>query len=144
MGLPYGFNPNVKLGKFLGRSIFYLIDCWCAITLTNPMLRNLITAAVTPFEPNILKSVSLFGLMGFSSLLAVSQDILLLITLHIYAIYFAFASLYQFLLCLIQTLLRLYRGIKYNVLSQVSLLFPNLSSAWIATTTVERSSSLAY
>jgi hypothetical protein len=92
-------------GKKIGGAIIACIDFW-----------EHITTVLTPFEPTITVAVGLVGAGGFSLLLAMATDVLVLATVHIYALYSQFAWLHSMQLSVLASFWKLFRGRKHNVL----------------------------
>jgi phosphatidylinositol glycan class Q protein len=105
MGVPAGLKLNQPLAQFLGKFFLYHIFLWKAYL-----------KALEPFAAMVLSSACLTGILGVSVLLTVVQDILSMMTLHIYCFYVYAARLYNLQMYALSSLWRLFRGKKRNVL----------------------------
>lgn len=105
MGLPAGLKLNHFAGKKIGGAVLSCISFW-----------EYVTTFLTPFEPAIVVVVGMFGLGGFSLLLAVASDVLELATIHLFTLYAQFAWLHNRQMGLLGSLWKLFRGKKQNVL----------------------------
>lgn len=105
MGLPAGFKPNPNLDNFLGHLMLDIIWLW-----------NFITTELTQYEGIMFRYFGLCGVMGINIQLAICHDVLFFCSTHIFILYTVFAVVYKHLLEMFGTLMRLFRGKKYNVL----------------------------
>lgn len=107
MGAPAGLKLNSQLTHFLGKFFQYHIYLWTGyLYILRPVL-----------EPLLYYS-SMAGVLGFTVQVALFQDILSTMTIHIYCFYVYAARLYQLQLYALASLWRLFRGKKWNVLRQ--------------------------
>jgi phosphatidylinositol glycan class Q protein len=107
MGLPAGFKPNPNLDNFLGNFIIDQIKLW-----------NYVTTKITLIEPFVVVSIGLSGFLGASVFLAVCHDVLFFCSAYIFLVYTLIAAAYKHLLLMMGTLVRLFRGKKYNIISK--------------------------
>ena len=105
LGFPAGFKPNENLGIFLGNIVLTMIDKW-----------NLIATLLNHMRIAIVVFVSTFGILGLSVMGAAVNDVLFLCCIWLLAIYYVVARIYNYTLKMMQTLFRLFRGKKFNVL----------------------------
>lgn len=105
MGLPAGFKPNPNLDNFLGHLMLDIIWLW-----------NFITTELTHYEATMIRYFGFCGVMGINIQLAICHDVLFFCSTHIFILYTVFAVVYKYLLEMFGTLMRLFRGKKYNVL----------------------------
>lgn len=105
MGLPAGFKPNPNLDNFLGNLNLDIIGLW-----------NFVTTELTVLEPIIMRYFSYFGFLGLSFQLALAHDVLFFCSVHIFILYTVFAAVYKYILKMMGTSIRLFRGMRYNVL----------------------------
>ena len=77
---------------------------------------NVIATSLNHMRIAIVIYVSFFGSLGFSVQLAATHDLLLLCSIWLMALYSCFARIYQATLNMMRTLMRLFRGKKFNVL----------------------------
>jgi phosphatidylinositol glycan class Q protein len=98
MGVPAGFKLNSALDQFLGEFFLYLINIWSGKTIATCILMNssnsvlfpliaYLQAVVAPILPIVVSFIALTSCLGFSVLLALSADMLSLMTFHIYCFY---------------------------------------------------------
>jgi phosphatidylinositol glycan class Q protein len=106
MGVPAGFKLNSALDQFLGEFFLYLINIWSAY----------LQAVVAPILPIVVSFIALTSCLGFSVLLALSADMLSLMTFHIYCFYVFAAKIYSVQVYALGSLWRLFTGKKWNVL----------------------------
>ncbi|XP_041362454.1 phosphatidylinositol N-acetylglucosaminyltransferase subunit Q-like [Gigantopelta aegis] len=105
MGAPAGLKLNSQLTQFLGHFFLYHIYLWTGyLSILRPVLGSLLYYS------------SSLGLLGFSVQLCLIQDILSMLTLHIYCFYVYAARLYSLQVFTLASLWRLFRGKKWNVL----------------------------
>jgi len=102
MGEPAGFKINERFSPFLGTLAKNCIEYWSTIAHTF----------VKPLERDILRIIIFSGIFGFSMILSVIEDVISLLSLHIYCFYFAAARLYSWQLNVLSSLWRLFRGKK--------------------------------
>ena len=105
LGFPAGFKPNENLGIFLGNFVLNIIRHW-----------EYITTFLSHIRIAIVLVISIFGSLGCSVQLAAANDVLLLCSIWLVVIYNLFATMYKYTLDMMITLLRLFRGKKFNVL----------------------------
>jgi phosphatidylinositol glycan class Q protein len=104
-GNPAGFKPNINLSHFLGNFVLELIFVW-----------NQITSALTKMKMLIVFYIGSVGVLGFSVQMAATNDILFFCSFGLFCVYSVFALLYNKTLQMLSTLLKLFRGRKYNVI----------------------------
>jgi phosphatidylinositol N-acetylglucosaminyltransferase subunit Q len=104
-GNPAGFKPNINLSHFLGNFVLELIFVW-----------NHVTSALTKVKLLIVFYISSVGVLGFSVQLAATNDILFFCSFGLFCVYTVFAFIYSYTLNLLSTLLKLFRGRKYNTI----------------------------
>lgn len=107
MGAPAGLKLNSQLDNFLGRFFLYHIQLWTAyMHFLRPVL------------PRLLWGVVHAGVLGVSFQISLLQDLLAMLTMHIYCFYVYAARLYSLQVAGLSALWRLFRGKKWNVLRQ--------------------------
>lgn len=107
MGAPAGLKLNSQLTHFLGNFFLYHIYLWTGyLYLLQPVLGYLVYYS------------SVAGVWGLTVQLALFQDILSTLTIHIYCFYVYAARLYRLEIYCLGSLWRLFRGKKWNVLRQ--------------------------
>ncbi|KAH3862458.1 hypothetical protein DPMN_025425 [Dreissena polymorpha] len=107
MGAPAGLKLNSQLTHFLGKFFQYHIYLWTVyLSIIRPVLGSLLFYS------------SLSGVLGLTFQLALLQDILATMTVHIYCFYVYAARLYRLQIYALGSLWRLFRGKKWNVLRQ--------------------------
>lgn len=105
MGAPAGLKLNRQLTEFLGHFFLYHIYLWRGyLSLLQPVLGT------------VLWYASFVGVFGITFQLCLLQDILSMMTLHIYCFYVYAARLYRLQVFMLSSLWRLFRGKKWNVL----------------------------
>jgi phosphatidylinositol glycan class Q protein len=104
-GNPAGIKPNINLQHFLGNFVLELICVW-----------NHVTAALTKMKLLITLYIASVGFLGFSVQLAAANDILFFCSFGLFCVYSVFALLYNLTLKMLSTLLKLFRGRKYNII----------------------------
>ena len=77
---------------------------------------NLIATLLNHMRIAIVVFVSTFGILGLSVMGAAVNDVLFLCCIWLLAIYYVVARIYNYTLKMMQTLFRLFRGKKFNVL----------------------------
>jgi len=105
MGWPAGFKLNEELDLFLGNIFLLYIDNWSVIALY-----------LAKAFPIVIKIISIFGLFGMSSVMALISDIVAFLNMHIYWLYTAIAKAISVQLSALSSLWLLFRGKKRNVL----------------------------
>jgi len=105
MGLPAGMKPNPNLDNFLGHLMLDIIGLW-----------NYVTTELSQLEPYLIKYFAVSGVLGINILLALCHDVLFFCSIHIFILYSVFAAVYKYILEMMGTLIRLFRGKKYNIL----------------------------
>ncbi|KAK7112797.1 hypothetical protein V1264_012187 [Littorina saxatilis] len=105
MGAPAGLKLNAQLTEYMGHFFIYHVYLWSGyLSVLRPVLGWVIwTAAV-------------FGMLGISTQLCFMQDIVSMLTLHIYCFYVYAARLYSLQAYALSSFWRLFRGKKWNVL----------------------------
>ncbi|KAL3877906.1 hypothetical protein ACJMK2_035548 [Sinanodonta woodiana] len=107
MGAPAGLKLNSQLTHFMGHFFLYHIYLWKGyLYLLKSVLGQLIWYS------------SITGILGMSIQVALFQDILSTLTIHIYCFYVYAARLYRLQVYALSSLWRLFRGKKWNVLRQ--------------------------
>lgn len=107
MGAPAGLKLNSQLTHILGKFFQYHIYLWSGyLYVLKPVLGQLVYYS------------SVAGVWGLSVQLALFQDILSTMTVHIYCFYVYAARLYRLQMYAMASLWRLFRGKKWNVLRQ--------------------------
>ncbi|XP_045213824.2 phosphatidylinositol N-acetylglucosaminyltransferase subunit Q-like isoform X2 [Mercenaria mercenaria] len=107
MGAPAGLKLNSQLTHILGKFFQYHIYLWSGyLYVLKPVLGQLVYYG------------SIAGVWGLSVQLALFQDILSTMTIHIYCFYVYAARLYRLQMYAMASLWRLFRGKKWNVLRQ--------------------------
>ncbi|XP_071107042.1 phosphatidylinositol N-acetylglucosaminyltransferase subunit Q-like [Haliotis cracherodii] len=105
MGAPAGLKLNTQLTHFLGHFFLYHIYLWTGyLSLLRPVLGVL------------LRGSSVLGVIGASAQLCLVQDVISMMTVHIYCFYVYAARLYSLQVYALASLWRLFRGKKWNVL----------------------------
>ena len=104
-GQPAGFKPNDNLGTFLGNIILSIISKW-----------HIVTSSLQDVRIAIVIIVASFSALGLSVVLAAANDVLFLASIWLMAIYSVFAAMYRAMMSMMGTLIRLFRGFKFNVL----------------------------
>lgn len=104
-GNPAGFKPNINLAHFLGNFVLELICLW-----------NHVTCALTEIKPLIVFYIASVGILGFSVQMAATNDILFFCSFGLFCVYSVFAFIYNHTLKMLSTLLKLFRGRKYNII----------------------------
>ncbi|XP_076460294.1 phosphatidylinositol N-acetylglucosaminyltransferase subunit Q-like [Babylonia areolata] len=105
MGAPAGLKLNAQLTQYMGHFFLYHVYLWSGyLSILRPWLGWVIWTAAS------------FGLLGMSTQLCLVQDIISMMTLHIYCFYVYAARLYCLQIYALSSLWRLFRGKKWNVL----------------------------
>ncbi|KAK3089346.1 hypothetical protein FSP39_002904 [Pinctada imbricata] len=105
MGAPAGLKLNKQLTEFLGHFFLYHIYLWKGyLSIIQPILGS------------VIWYTSLLGILGIRAQLCLLQDIVSMMTLHIYCFYVYAARLYKLQVYVLSALWRLFRGKKWNVL----------------------------
>lgn len=105
MGAPAGLKLNSQLTKFLGHFFIYHIYLWTGYL---SLLRNVM--------PSVIWYSSWVGIFGMSAQLCLVQEVLSMLTLHIYCFYVYAARIFNLQVYALGSLWRLFRGKKWNVL----------------------------
>ncbi|XP_033748596.1 uncharacterized protein LOC117333407 isoform X2 [Pecten maximus] len=107
MGVPAGLKLNNQLTQYLGHFFVYHIYLWKGyLYLLNPVLSG------------VLWYLLCVGVLGLTSQLCVLQDVVSMMTLHVYCFYVYAARLYRLQVYTLSALWRLFRGKKWNTLRQ--------------------------
>ncbi|GAB1597595.1 phosphatidylinositol N-acetylglucosaminyltransferase subunit Q-like [Argonauta hians] len=106
MGAPAGLKLNSQLNGFLGSFFKYNIYVWTTY----------LTVIFEPILATFLRCSLFSGIFGFSLQLSLLQDIVALLTLHIYCFYVFASRFYYFQVYTLSSLWRLFCGKKWNVL----------------------------
>eukprot|EP01028_Stygiella_incarcerata_P006656 TRINITY_DN2713_c0_g1_i1.p1 TRINITY_DN2713_c0_g1~~TRINITY_DN2713_c0_g1_i1.p1 ORF type:complete len:561 (-),score=120.20 TRINITY_DN2713_c0_g1_i1:31-1713(-) len=105
MGYPAGLKLNAELTERLGRFAMGVVYIWDgAIRLLQPI------------QPYIFRCLALSGLFGASILFSLCQDLISLVSLHIYGLYHGVRWLYSAQLSILVSLWTFFQGKKKNVL----------------------------
>ena len=102
---PAGLKLNAALNSKLGLAVLALLSLYDAAT-----------AVVARHEALLLSALACSGLLGASTLLSLSSDLLSVLTWHVDLLHTGFSALYRLLLSLLSSLFLLFRGKKRNVL----------------------------
>lgn len=108
MGAPAGLKLNYQLNLFLGSFFKYNIYVWTTY----------LSVVLKPILSSFLRCCLMSGILGFSLQLSLLQDIISLVTVHIYCFYVFASRLYYFQVYALSSLWRLFRGKKWNMLRQ--------------------------
>lgn len=108
MGAPAGLKLNYQLNLFLGSFFKYNIYVWTTY----------LSVVLEPILSLFLTCCLMSGILGFTLQLSLLQDIISLLTLHIYCFYVFASRLYYFQVYALSSLWRLFRGKKWNMLRQ--------------------------
>ncbi|KAL8620861.1 hypothetical protein ACOMHN_047032 [Nucella lapillus] len=105
MGAPAGLKLNAQLTQYMGHFFLYHVYLWSGyLSILRPVLGWIIWTAAS------------FGMLGLTTQLCLVQDIVSMMTLHIYCFYVYAARLYKLQIHALSSLWRLFRGKKWNVL----------------------------
>ena len=104
-GAPAGLKLNSQLANFMGEFFLYHTFLWRGYLV---FLRS--------FLEKLLLLVIYSGCLGITIQLSLLQDVLTMMTLHIYCLYVHAARLYHLQVSLLVSLWRLFRGKKWNPL----------------------------
>ncbi|XP_033108713.1 phosphatidylinositol N-acetylglucosaminyltransferase subunit Q-like isoform X2 [Anneissia japonica] len=107
MGAPAGLKLNRELASFLGHFFLYHIYLWVGYL-----------GAIAPFLAIAIRFTSLCGCLGLSVVIALSSDVLSILTFHIYCFYVYAARIYCLQVHGLMAFWHLFRGKKWNVLRQ--------------------------
>ncbi|KAL4499832.1 hypothetical protein ABPG72_015181 [Tetrahymena utriculariae] len=99
MSDPAGLKTNKNLNKIMGFLISNLFIFW-----------NNFTTFATPFEPYLMRLIAFFGFFGISFELCIVNDIINILTLHVYIIYKMLMMLYREVMALIKMLYGVMKG----------------------------------
>lgn len=105
LGSPAGFKPNANLAHFLGNFVLSLIRTW-----------DHVTSALTNARSFIVLYIASVGWLGASLQAAALHDLLIMSQLWLVCVYTIFTSFYCLGLNMIGTLIRLFRGRKFNTI----------------------------
>ncbi|KAK6169120.1 hypothetical protein SNE40_020233 [Patella caerulea] len=107
MGAPAGLKLNVQLTQLMGQFFLYHIDLWTGyVALVQPILSSLVYLSIP------------ISILGLSFQLSLLQDIVSMLTLHIYCFYVYAARIYSMEISAVAALWRLFRGKKWNILRE--------------------------
>jgi hypothetical protein len=107
MGLPAGMKLNEELNKNLGSVVLFGLKCQS----------NVVTLLFSGLEPYVLASLACVGsVCGASLLLGLAMDMLNVTTFHLTLVHIAFTRLYAIFTSALNSLWKLFRGKKRNVL----------------------------
>lgn len=105
MGAPAGLKLNAQLTGYLGHFFLYHIYLWKGyLSVLRPVLGWVVWCAACS------------GLSGVTMQFCLVQDILSMLTVHIYCFYVYAARIYSLQVYALSSLWRLFRGKKWNVL----------------------------
>ncbi|EGR30932.1 hypothetical protein IMG5_120970 [Ichthyophthirius multifiliis] len=99
MGDPAGLKTNKSLNKIMGFLISKLFILW-----------NYFTTFGTPFEPYLVTFLSFFGFFGISFVFCIINDLINILTLHIYIIYKLLLIIYKEVMNLIIFFFKVMKG----------------------------------
>jgi len=105
MGNPAGLKLNQPLNTMMGNFFLYHIYLW-----------ETYLTFVTPLISHCLSFVKFLALFGASLALAISVDLLALLTMHVFCFHVYAARLYQLELKCLVSFMHFFRGKKYNPL----------------------------
>lgn len=106
MGFPYGFKPNKELDAFLGGCMISLLDGW----------KHMIKILMMIYGEIFIKALCAIGVtFGFTIQISLLHDIFLYLTAHLHFIYIFFSNIYWFFSKLLITLLKMFKGAKFNI-----------------------------
>ncbi|XP_021359874.1 phosphatidylinositol N-acetylglucosaminyltransferase subunit Q-like isoform X1 [Mizuhopecten yessoensis] len=107
MGVPAGLKLNSQLTQYLGHFFLYHIYLWKGyLYLLKPVLSGVLWYSLC------------VGVIGVTAQLCILQDIVSMMTLHVYCFYVYAARLYRLQVYTLSALWRLFRGKKWNTLRQ--------------------------
>ncbi|KAK0049232.1 phosphatidylinositol N-acetylglucosaminyltransferase subunit Q [Biomphalaria pfeifferi] len=105
MGAPAGLKLNAQLTKFFGHFFIYHIYLWSGYLSYLKLVMS-----------SVIWYSSFVGVLGVSAQLCLIQDVLSMLTLHIYCFYVYAARIFSVQVYAICSLWRLFLGKKWNVL----------------------------
>merc|ERR1711936_86417 len=105
MGVPAGLKLNRQLSHFLGNFFISHINIWIGYLQVLQL-----------YSPPVLEVIALTSYMGLSLIGALTNDVISILTCHIYCFYVYAAKLYALQLKCLISLARLFVGKKWNVL----------------------------
>lgn len=105
IGNPAGFKPNANLAQFLGNFVLSLIGVW-----------NHVTSALTQAREFIVFLVAGVGVFGLSVQAAFLHDLLFVCSFWLLGVYTFFTTTYWYILSMLSTLMKLFRGRKFNTI----------------------------
>ena len=105
MGNPGSFKPNPNLAEFIGNIILDLIGIW-----------NYMTTAFIQMQRYTITNFAFSGVIGSTIQVSLIHDVLLYCSSHILVLYTAIAWVYNYILKMMQTLINLFNGKKFNVM----------------------------
>ncbi|ESO84750.1 hypothetical protein LOTGIDRAFT_236105 [Lottia gigantea] len=107
MGAPAGLKLNYLLTQFLGQFFLYHVYIWTGyVQLIQPLLSWIVYLSLP------------ISILGLSFQISLLQDLLFLLTIHIYCFYVYAARVYNLEVSTLAALWRLFRGKKWNVLRE--------------------------
>ena len=104
MGFPLGLKTNKNLSKLLGKILYFIIYLW-----------NNYTTIATPFEHILVIFLCLFGMSGFTLVIAFTIDLIGILTFHVYFIYKILSSLYKLTVDILFSLNNVFNNTIQNV-----------------------------
>lgn len=107
MGIPAGLKLNLPLNTALGHFFLYHIYLW-----------KTYMAVVRPIFAFVLEGVALLSTFGLTFIICLFNDLLSMVTIHIYCFYGYAARLYGYQVSGLASSWRLFRGRKWNPLRQ--------------------------
>lgn len=105
LGNPAGFKPNANLAHFLGNFVLSMIRAW-----------NTVTSALTKARQFIVFYIATVGWLGASLQAAALHDLLFLCSFWLLCVYTLFTTIYWYILSMLSTQMKLFRGRKFNTL----------------------------
>jgi len=106
MGFPYGFKPNKELDSFLGGCMISLLEGW----------KKMIKLLINFYGEIFVNLIFVIGVsLGFTAQVSLIHDIFLYLTAHLHFIYIFFSNIFRFFKALLLTLLKMFKGAKYNI-----------------------------
>ena len=104
---PAGFKPNENLAHFFGSIILNMIMTWKTVIPQVKMVKSI-----------LFQVTGWTGVLGLSVQLAFLNDILFYCSFWIIGLYSFFACMYRNMLGMMSTLLKLFRGKKFNTIRE--------------------------
>ncbi|KAL0242128.1 hypothetical protein I308_105757 [Cryptococcus tetragattii IND107] len=105
---PVGLKLNTPLSQFFCSTFTFFIQCW----------GDYVTPSVHSLLPRLIYLLSIFSLMGLTTLLAIAHDMINLLTLHLLFGYKIMRAVCGWQIDSLGGLWNLFRGKRWNVLRQ--------------------------